>query len=220
MFKRIAAIGVILLLSGCAGMSKDECLYADWRAIGYEDGAAGRPVSAVSNRRAVCARKAGVTVDMASYTAGRSQGLELYCQPSRAFAVGSGGGTYYGVCAGPDEAGFITAYQSGRQLFVLEQAVAGIANEIRRAHADLNNVEHRIADAQAGLIAPKVPPEERIQYLADLKAFSEEKGNIETALIALNRDHVRAEEDLRDYQDHLAFNEPYPAAARPISARY
>ena len=209
MLKNFAAICAALVLSGCAGMSKDECLYADWRAIGYEDGAAGLPVSAVSERRSVCARKAGVTVDMAEYTSGRTQGLELYCEPSRAFAVGSGGQTYHGVCSGPGEAEFTSAYQAGRQLFVLERAVAEIENDIRQAHNDLNGVERHITDVQAALIAPSSTVEERVQYVADLKAYSEDKGNIEVAIVALNRDHVRAQEELRDYQDYLAVNGPY-----------
>ena len=31
------------LATGCASMSKEECRYVDWRTVGYEDGAAGRP---------------------------------------------------------------------------------------------------------------------------------------------------------------------------------
>ena len=46
--RRIALLLFSLLLAGCAGgMSKKECLYADWRAIGYEDGAQGRDASAI-----------------------------------------------------------------------------------------------------------------------------------------------------------------------------
>ena len=67
----VFAIGAVLL-TGCAGgLSKDECLYADWRAIGYEDGARGAPASAVSSHRQACAKKAGVTPDMSEYLAGR-----------------------------------------------------------------------------------------------------------------------------------------------------
>ncbi len=209
MLKHIAAICGLLVLTGCAGMSKDECLYADWRAIGYEDGAAGLPVSAVSDRRATCARKAGITVDMAEYTAGRAQGLDLYCEPSRGFAVGSGGQTYHGVCSGPGEAEFSAAYQAGRQLFEMERQVANIEDDIRNARSDLRDVEQYIADAEAGLIAPDTTVEDRVQFVADLKTFSEDKGNIETAIVALNRDQVRAERELRDYRDYLAASGQY-----------
>lgn len=211
----------LVLVSGCAGISKEECLYADWGAIGYEDGAAGRPVSAITPRRAACAKKAGVTVDMAAYTAGREQGLTVYCQPSNGYAVGARGIGYTGVCTGPAEAAFMSAYEAGRRLYTLESAVNAYAADIRQAHQDLRNVDYRIAEAESALISPATPHLERIEILADLKHLSEEKGNIETALIALNRDHARAQEALADYRDHLAYEGPYPSAAvSPSRASY
>lgn len=220
--RKILTVSVLALTAaGCAGMSKEECLYADWRAIGYEDGAAGRPVSAVSSRRARCANKAGITVDMVSYQAGRSEGLRVYCRPSRAFSEGSRGAYYHGVCTGPEEFEFTTAYQAGHQLFSLRQTVAGISADIQRAHNDINRIEHDITHTQGALISPGVPVAERVQLLADLKNLSEEKGNIETALIALNRDHVRAQDDLRAYEAELAYNGPFGGyVTSPTQARY
>lgn len=221
MRNKLAASLLAMAAAGCSGMSKEECLYADWRAIGYEDGAAGRPVSAVSSRRATCAKKAGVTVDMVSYQAGRGDGLRTYCQPSRAFSEGSRGAYYHGVCTGPEEFEFTAAYQAGHQLYALRQTVAGISSDIQRAHNDLDRVAHDIDHTQGALISPGVPVPERVQLLADLKNLSEEKGNIETALIALNRDHVRAQEDLRAYEAELAYNGPYQGyVTSPAQARY
>jgi len=37
-FKVIGAALATLVMSGCASMSSDECMTADWTAIGYEDG--------------------------------------------------------------------------------------------------------------------------------------------------------------------------------------
>lgn len=210
----------VLAVSGCASMSKEECLTADWQAIGYEDGAAGRPVSAVSERRAVCAKKANVTVDMAAYTAGRREGLTLYCEPSNGYAVGSHGGAYYGVCAGPDERDFLAAYETGRQLYVLQSEVASINAQIHKAHNDLRAVEHTIADTEIAIISPGYTPKERIQLLADLRQLSEDKGSIETAIIALNRDQVRAADALADYRDELAYNGGWQGVVRPTNAGY
>ena len=110
----------LLALGGCAGgMSKEECLYADWQAIGYEDGARGAPANAVSSRRQACANKAGVTADMSAYLAGRDQGLQEYCRPANAFSIGARGAHYYGVCTGPDGDEFAAAFQSGHQLYAL-----------------------------------------------------------------------------------------------------
>lgn len=219
--RRFALLAGAVLTAGCASMSKEECLYADWGAIGYEDGAAGRPVSAISSRRAACAEKAGVTVDMIAYRGGREEGLELYCEPSNGYVVGASGGAYYGVCTGPREAAFMTAYETGRHLYRLESAVAALAADIRQARIDLGDVEHRIAHTETALISFETPHAERLELLAQLKHLSEEKGNIETALIALSRDHVRAEDDLAAYREELAYSEFQPGGVlSPSRANY
>lgn len=216
--KRLTVAVISLVLSGCAAMSEQECLYADWNAIGYEDGAAGRPVSAVSPRRTACAKKAGITVDMLAYNAGRNEGLRSYCQASNGYAVGSGGYTYHGVCKGPAEDNFMLAYESGRRLYVLEHAVSSAEYQIRQAHTDLNNIEHHIIDAEGSMIAPDTPPTKRLSLLSEIKKLYEEKGRIETAIIALNRDQVRAEEELANYREFQAYNGPYPTAVTEPTA--
>ena len=215
--------GVIMagMLSACASMSESECLTADWGAIGYEDGSRGATVSAVTSRRQACAKKAGITVDMDAYLAGRQQGLRQFCTPTNAYSLGSRGGAYYGVCNGPEEEEFVYAYEAGKQLYYLESNVARAANAIQQAHSDLRAAEHNIAHTEAALISPKTPMRDRPGLLVDLKEYSKEKGRIETAIIALNRDHVRAQEDLDDYRADLAYNGPYLAGvSAPRNAGY
>jgi hypothetical protein len=217
----IIAPAIALMLAGCAGMSKDECLYADWSAIGYEDGAAGRPVSAVSPRRAACAKKAGITVDMAAYNAGREDGLYLYCRPSNGYAVGANGGRYYGVCASDDEDDFLMAFEMGRRLYSLEQNVYAVAGQIKKAQQDLYNTEHRITATQTALISPATPMADRPALLLEMKELYDDKEQIEYTLAALDRDLARAEAALADYEDHLALNGPLlQPAYEPRNARY
>ena len=202
-------------------MSKDECLYADWRAVGYEDGAAGKPVSAVSAKRSACAKKAGVTVDMSAYNAGRVAGLKVYCKPTRGFSEGVRGGGYYGVCTGPEQYEFSAAYQAGRQLYLLERTAEAIAADIRQAQYDLHDVKHRITRTETALITPDTPGPERIKLLADLKGLSEEKGAIELSLIGLNREHASAQEDLRLYREEIAYSGPFSRPViKPTAANY
>lgn len=211
---RIAASAFLFaLLGGCAGgLSKEECLYADWRAIGYEDGARGAPASAVSSHRQACAKKAGVTPDMSEYLAGRDAGLRDYCQPTNGFAIGARGGPYYGVCTGHGEGAFTAAYQQGNQLYTLEGGVARAENALSAAHARLEDVEHKISHAEAALIAPETPHEDRVHILADLKNLNEEKRRIRDSFRPLRTDLQRAQEELADYRAFLATNGPYPGA--------
>ncbi|MET0809299.1 MAG: DUF2799 domain-containing protein [Pseudoxanthomonas sp.] len=83
---------LILALSGCATMNKDECLTVDWRTVGYEDGVAGRSGDRIAQHRKACA-KHGVAPDLDAYQSGRDQGLREYCQPDNGYQLGARGGT-------------------------------------------------------------------------------------------------------------------------------
>ena len=144
-----------------------------------------------------------------------------FCRPANGYTLGSRGGAYSGVCAGPEEHEFIAAFEAGRQLYSLTNAVASTETQIHEAQYDLAHVKKRITQTELGLLTPHMAAEERLQLLADLKDLSERKGNIETALIALNRDHVRAQQELSDYRSFIAYNGPYPnSATAPTNANY
>lgn len=119
--RKMAIVALVLLTGGCASMSEEECLVADWRALGYEDGAAGRTVAQLGERRQACAEY-GVRPDTGAYRAGRSEGLRLYCTEQRGFRLGRSGRTYNGVCPAGLEAPFLHAYQAGRDIYRAQAA--------------------------------------------------------------------------------------------------
>jgi hypothetical protein len=214
-------LAVFVFLAGCASMSKEECRVADWQAIGYEDGARGAPMSALSSRREACAKKANLAPDMDGYLLGRAQGLELFCRPSNGFELGARGGAYNGVCMGESEYDFSAAYRSGEQLYHLTVDANSAAAAVERAHHDLAHVRGELAATEAGLISPDTPMSARVDLLVRLKELSEEKGRIEASISPLAREHERAEAELADYRAFLAVEGPYPgAAARPLNASY
>lgn len=205
----------------CSTMSKNECLAADWQAIGYEDGAAGAPVSAISHRRRACGKKAGLAPDMDAYLAGRREGLEQYCTPSNGFTVGSRGSAYHGVCDGPTANRFLTAYQRGQHLHDLRTGVVVAGQAIDNAQRDLWNVKRRMAELEAAMVSPVTPLTDRPAMLIEYKEAAEEKGRIETAIIALTRDEVRAEERLADYEAFLVAEGAVPGGVlEPRNASY
>ncbi|MEM9690674.1 MAG: DUF2799 domain-containing protein, partial [Pseudomonadota bacterium] len=119
----------VLLVSGCASMSADECMMSDWRAVGYEDGARGYTTAQFGSRRKACA-KHGVTADFEAYQEGRREGLVEYCQPARGFQVGANGGQYAGVCDAALEGGFVEAYRIGSELYTLRSAVNSASSAV------------------------------------------------------------------------------------------
>jgi len=199
----LVATASTMLLAGCASMSKNECLYADWQAIGFEDGSVGMPASAVTSRRQSCA-KAGVTPDMASYLAGRDQGLTEYCTPGNAFRVGENGAGYAGVCARHNEASFLDQYRAGARLYLLRDKLRGAEFALRQANEDLSSVQHGITLASAALVRPDLTVSERIAYVVDLKRLAEEGEAIERSIPGLRMNIDLAAADLESYETQLA----------------
>ena len=76
-----------VLVAGCAGMNRNECLSANWYAVGLEDGARGQPLERLGTHRRACAEH-GVAPDAERYVAGRNEGLKGFCTYERGFSEG------------------------------------------------------------------------------------------------------------------------------------
>jgi hypothetical protein len=202
--------GSCLMLAGCASMSKNECLYADWRAIGFEDGANGAPATAVASRRQACA-KAGVTPDMHAYLAGRDQGLVEYCTPANGFSAGESGYAYSGVCGRHDEASFLENYRSGARLYTLRDRVHGANHALLSATNDLNSIQHEIAETSISLIRSDISAVDRAAMVVELTQLAKESERVERAIPSLRMDVAAAEAELGSYEAQLA--------SRPMLAR-
>lgn len=219
---RLAVLAsVVLALAGCAGgMSKKECLYADWRAIGYEDGAQGRDAAAIGSRRVACADKAKVTPDMDAYLAGREKGLDQFCRPASGFDYGSRGSSYTGACAARDEGAFVAAYEKGLTLYGLVENYNAASRALANAHDDLENIDHQIAHAQAALVNPVTPHPERLDHLAELKTLYGRRDKVRDAIPHLARDADKAEAELEDYRHEMAGRDYARGALRATAASY
>ena len=202
-FAQLIAIAALMILSGCATMSGDECLTSDWRAIGYEDGSQGYGSDRLSQRRKACA-KHGVTPDFQVYQDGRTEGLKEYCQPQRGFNLGVGGGRYNGVCPSHLEPGFLDAYRTGSQLHSLRSNVNSANYQISAKERELEDLQDTVRAKEADLIASETTVQDRVLILADLKELSERKGQIEAEIVGLIEDRVVYEQQLASYEQVLA----------------
>ncbi|HXH64231.1 MAG TPA: DUF2799 domain-containing protein, partial [Mariprofundaceae bacterium] len=121
---RIPMILVALgLLAGCATMSKKECETADWRSLGYSDGARGIYYSNLEKRRDSCS-KYNIVPDDSAYMNGWGEGIRRYCTPDTGFQVGSAGQPYNNICPPDVEPAFLSGWQQGvRQYCVPENAL-------------------------------------------------------------------------------------------------
>jgi hypothetical protein len=193
----------LLVLTGCASMSSDECLMSDWHTVGFEDGSRGYTAERLGDHRKACA-KHGIAPDLRAYQAGREEGLQQFCQPTRGFNLGASGGHYNGVCAAHMEPPFLDAYRSGYHLYNLRSNVNSATYQIDARTSELEDIKEQIRAKEAALISRDTLTEERILLLADLKDLSERTGQLESEIHLLIEDRARHEEQLASYQAVLA----------------
>jgi hypothetical protein len=185
-------------------MSEQECLVSDWHAVGFEDGARGYPVEQIAQYRKSCADY-GVAPDLAQYQAGRQSGLVEYCQPDRAFQIGSTGAGYRGVCPVELEAEFLPAYQAGKRLHTLESGVRTADSDIQRRERALERMDEKISAKEAALITSETTQQQRAELLADLKELSEKQGRYKAELRELYAEKARREDRLAAYRSEVEY---------------
>lgn len=104
----------ITVLSGCASMSKNECMVADWRGIGFEDGSAGRSPANIGERRQACA-KHGIAINTAQYENGYNDGILTFCSFNRGHNAATSGYSPMQVC--PSHAEYHSGFSEGLSKF-------------------------------------------------------------------------------------------------------
>ena len=127
---RTASSILLLLVAACASLDKDECVTADWYAIGLEDGAHGRSVERLGDHRRACAKYA-VAPNTERYVAGRNEGLKSFCTHERGYSEGRAGNGYVAAC--PQPANFLAGYNRGRELHELHRRLEEVNREIGRS---------------------------------------------------------------------------------------
>ena len=96
MKKLIVLLSSTMLLNGCAVMSKNECMTANWNLIGQQDGFKGNG-SLLQQRTQAC-MKHQIVLDNSSYASGYNKGLKNYCNPQTVFDYALQGNGNYQSC--------------------------------------------------------------------------------------------------------------------------
>lgn len=165
-----ALLFMLLALSSCATLDKDECLTADWYAIGFEDSSLGRGIDYVANHRKACAEH-GVTVAFQQYQQGHQAGTIEFCKPSRALRIASSGSSYPEMCAEEQFPEFASAFAQGEQVYVAQQAFYVAEQAVVDAERAIEQVEQQIVENEAMIIANETSQDARRQLLEDNKAL-------------------------------------------------
>lgn len=140
---KVSMLGAALwLLSGCASMSEQECVTANWLDQGFRDGRTGQPLSRLADHRKACA-KVGVRPDEGLYFTGRDQGITIYCTPENALLAGRQGQPYRNACPAALEQQFLVSYEQGKQLYDAEQRIEALNRDTRQLEQLLRDEDDR-----------------------------------------------------------------------------
>jgi len=200
----IPCLLVMFVLGGCATMNEKECLNADWRAIGFEDGVNGAKLSRVGQHREACAEY-GVKPNLDAYNTGRDEGLKSYCRPHNGYRVGVKGGSYYDVCPAALEKDFLQGYNAGRNIYKLESKIRSLSSQLKKQEKELEASKELLSQLEAELVSDGVNSKRRVQLLGEVREASKEQGQIENQIKTLGMDMAR----LQGQVDGLKANSRY-----------
>lgn len=165
-------------ISGCStGMGKDQCVAADWRTIGYEDGLHGFPADRIGVHGVACS-KHQITPNLALYSEGRERGLIEYCQPKNGFRAGLHGSAYANVCSGATEPLFVDSYRYGRDIYTARTELRNTQARLRGARDGLAQTEAAMASVTTELVLPHVPTDRRAFLATELVRLTQSRSDL------------------------------------------
>lgn len=126
----IFSLLIIITLSGCAAISKEECLLGDWYQVGLSDGQQG-----VKNKAATYHKECSkyqAQVDVKRYNDGRNEGLKSFCTYQNGVSHGMSNKTYNNVCPTELSAKFLFGYTPYHNLAQAESELNSSEMKISR----------------------------------------------------------------------------------------
>ncbi|MDO3387112.1 DUF2799 domain-containing protein [Gilvimarinus sp. SDUM040013] len=197
--RSLITLGSLVILSGCSTLSEQECVNADWYLIGLEDGSRGYSVSRIGSHREACA-KYSVVPNIESYRSGLSEGYKTYCAEANGYNTGLTGATYQNVCSGQGADKFVQAYQHGRDLYRLRQALASLDQQISDSQNTIEQLNEDSALYEEQLIHHASAPSERQKLLNAIKDNEQEAATLAESMVYSERERAVLAQDLADME--------------------
>ena len=182
MKKLILVLSGSVLLHGCAVMSKNDCMNANWNLIGQQDGYQGSG-SLLQQRRQACV-KHNIILDSGTYVSGYNKGLKTYCNPQTVFDFALEGKGNYQNCP-------IEQQNKLRPYY-------GVANNFYTADKQLKSIEDDIASYRVKAYDDDLKEEVRKEYR---KRLIEARNKLNQA----QRDYDNAQYELMEFKYKMRF---------------
>jgi Protein of unknown function (DUF2799) len=177
-YKIIFLAAFIFLLNGCATMDKSECLNADWKIIGMEDGAEGRLPAYLGEHRTACAAH-NIKPNLNTYLMGHEIGVRQYCTAPNGYNAGKQGDEYNGICPPELETNFLDAFQHGHEHYLLQSEIDDVEYSIRYNKSEIEDLEEEISELETQIISNKTAEAQRSTLLDTVKKSQNKIGNLE-----------------------------------------
>lgn len=196
------AVLAAVVLSGCATMTADQCVAADWQAIGHQDAMEGRAAGHLEHHVAACTGH-GVTADAAAYASGHTQGARAFCTPANGFRLGRSGGTNNNIC--PDDLAndFIVTYEAGRGLYTRRQAASRAQSDLDSLERRMQTLDQQISRDEAAITTLNLGPANRSQLQARINANREEHRRLSKQRKRAREQVNRTNRDYDNYRDKV-----------------
>ncbi len=141
----LLGLSLASVFGGCASMSKNQCLQADWYEIGNRDGRRGKPRTLFQAHYDTCLEH-GVHADRQAYFRGRADGLRAFCTFDNGLALGKEGKTYRQICPPQLETDFLAGFEKGKRIYVYNSRVAALENRLKSIERQIRSRERMLAD--------------------------------------------------------------------------
>lgn len=155
-------ISLLLSLSACATIGKEECLNGNWEEIGFRDGTNGRTSDYLQKHAKACS-KTGVSPVQSLWEKGRQRGLPAYCVPAEAFSEGKKGNKLRPVCPAPQMSALQAANKNGLEFHELTDDIEQV--QYRIDEIDRRVVAEDSSEARAFLLQESRTLSQRIRLL-------------------------------------------------------
>jgi hypothetical protein len=202
------AVGLAVLLSGCATMSEGECRLADWEAEGLAAGVNGRSADSFQRLTSACNRF-GIAPDFEAFERGRARGLQSFCTPNGVYASGLRGQGDPGVCTDPALTRIhriATNYERARgELDWARRRYDGLFNDRRRARRQINDLRRDLRKDDLDAEERDNIQERIVRLLDRLDEFDFDRRQLALRLRESERQLDRAEYELRLLESEFGF---------------
>jgi hypothetical protein len=156
---------IALVLQGCASLTPEQCMRADWRRIGISDGINGIGATRINDHAKACTAH-GIQPDLNAYLNGRAEGLLSYCQPANGFALGRRGMSANAAeCAAHLRPGFTEQHRRGSVIHAIESELRQREASLRDNNWQIRRNEQRIGHIRGELAKKDLPPDRRAALL-------------------------------------------------------